>query len=96
MYHAVINSSMRQFIKHKCCNKKYISDEQLHALELCIYNDIKVPVEGLDGEHISQMCPCRGKPSRQGGDWQNVWGWVKNRPGRLYGVLNGRLPWQQQ
>jgi len=46
----------QEFIKHKSCNKAYISDEQLHALELCIYHGKKVQVEGLDGERISQMC----------------------------------------
>jgi len=34
----------------------YISDDQLHAMELCIYYGIKIQVEGLDGEKISQMC----------------------------------------
>jgi hypothetical protein len=40
----------REFIKHISRNKTYISDEQLHAMELCIHHDIKVQVEGLDGE----------------------------------------------
>ena len=50
-----ILSSTWAFIMHKSRNKPDISDEQLHAMELCIYDDIKVQVEGLDGEHISQM-----------------------------------------
>jgi hypothetical protein len=37
-----IYSGTWQFVKHKSCNKKYISDEQLHAMELCIYHGIKV------------------------------------------------------
>jgi len=43
-------------IKNKSRNKMYISDEQLHAMELCIYHGIQVQVEGLDSERISQMC----------------------------------------
>jgi len=56
MHRVAIYSSTREFIKHKSCNTTYISDEQLHALELCIYHGITVQVEGLDGERISQMC----------------------------------------
>jgi hypothetical protein len=46
----------RECIKQKSRNKPYISDEQLHAMEHCIYHGIEVQVEGLDGERISQMC----------------------------------------
>jgi len=63
-----IYSGTREFIKHKSCNKTYISDEQLHAMELCIYHRIKVQVKGLDGEHISQRCRCPGSQSWRGGD----------------------------
>jgi len=49
-------SGTRELIKHKSRNKTYMSDEQLHAMELCIYHGIKIQVEGLDGECISQMC----------------------------------------
>jgi len=86
----------REFIKHNSCNKTYISDEQLHAMELCIYHGIKVQVEGLDGERISQMCPCTGSRSWHGGDRQNDGVWVKQRLGRCCSALNGRLPWQLQ
>jgi hypothetical protein len=55
-HHVAIYSSKREFIKHKSHNKTYISDEQLHVIELCIYHGIKVQVEGLDGERRSQMC----------------------------------------
>jgi len=48
-----------------------ISDEQLHAMELCIYHGIKVHAEGLDGEHISQMGRCTGSQSWRGGDRRN-------------------------
>jgi len=77
-------------------NKTYISDDQLHAMELCIYHGTKVHIEGLDGERISQICRCKGSQSWRGGDRQNDWVWVKQRPGRWYGALNGRLPWQLQ
>jgi len=36
----------RECIKHQTRNKMYISDEQLHAMELCICESIKVQVEG--------------------------------------------------
>jgi hypothetical protein len=74
----------------------YISDEQLHTMELCIYHGIKIQVEGLDGERISQMCRCTGRQSWRGGDRRNDWVWVKQCPGRCYGAQNGRLPWQLQ
>jgi len=44
-----IYSGTVEFINHNSRNKTYISDEQLHAMELCIYHGIKVQVEGLDG-----------------------------------------------
>jgi len=91
-----IYSSTREFITHKSRNKIYISDEQLHAMELCIYHDIKVHIEGLDGERISQMCRCTRSQSWRGGDRRNDWLWVKQHPGRCYGVLNGCHPWKLQ
>jgi len=94
MHHVAIYCGMREFFKNKSRKKTYISDEQLHAMELCIYHGIKVQVEGLDGERISQMCRYTGSQSWRRGDWWNDWVWVKQRPGRCYGVLNGRLPWQ--
>jgi hypothetical protein len=51
-----IYSGSWEFIKHKSPNKMYTSDEQLHPMDLCIYLGIKVQVESLDGERISQMC----------------------------------------
>jgi len=65
-------------------------------MELCIQHGIKVQVEGLDGECISQICRCTGSQSWRGGDRWNDWVWVKQRPGRCYGALFGRLPWQLQ
>ena len=56
MHRVPIYSGTWEDIKHKSHNKMYISDEQLHAMELCIYHGIKVQVEGSDGECISQMC----------------------------------------
>ena len=55
-HHVTIYNSTREFLTHKSRNKTYISDQQLHAMELCIYHAIKVGVEDLDGEHISQIC----------------------------------------
>jgi len=96
MHCVAIYSGTLEFIKLKSRNKTYISDEQLHAMELCIYHGIKVQVEGLDGERISQMCRCTGSQSWCGGDRRNDWIWVKQCPGRCYGALNGRLLWQLQ
>jgi len=95
-HRVTIYNGTREFLKHKSHNKTYISDEQLHAMELCIYHGIKVQVEGLDGERISQICRCTGSQSWRGGDRRNDWVCVKKRPGRCYGTLNGRLPWQLQ
>jgi hypothetical protein len=65
-------------------------------MELCIYHGIMVQVEGLDGERISQIYRCTGSQSWRGGYRRNDWVRVKKRPGRSYGALNGRLPWQLQ
>ena len=66
--HVAIFSGMQEFFKHKSRNKTYMSDEQLQTMELCIYHGIKVQVEGLEGECISQMCRCTGSQSWRGGD----------------------------
>jgi len=79
--HRAIYSGTREFITHKSRKQTYISDEELHAMELCIYHGIKVQVEGSDGERISQMCQCTGSQSWRGGDRRNDWVWVKQRPG---------------
>jgi len=65
-------------------------------MELCIYPGIEVQVEGLEGKHISQICRCTGSQSWRRGDRRNDWVWLKQRPGRCYGALNGRLPCQLQ
>jgi hypothetical protein len=96
MHRVAIYSGTWECMKRKSGKKTYISDEQLHAMELYIYHGFKVQVEGLDGEPRSQMCRCTGRQSSRGGDRQNDWVWVKQRPGRCYGSLNGRLPWQLQ
>jgi len=90
-HRTAISSGTREFIQHQSRNKTYISDEQLHAMELCIYHGIKVQVEGFEGERISQMGRCTGSQSWRGGDPRNNRVWVKRRPGRCYGALNGRL-----
>jgi hypothetical protein len=43
-HRTAIYSGTGEYIKHKSRNKTYISDEQLHATELCIYHGIKVQV----------------------------------------------------
>jgi hypothetical protein len=68
IHRAAIYCGTREVIKHKSRNKTYISDEQLHAMELCIYHVIRVQVEGLEGERICQMCQCTGSQSWRGGD----------------------------
>jgi len=54
-------------MEQKSCSKTYISDEQPHAKLNCIYHGMKVQVEGLEGECISQMCQYRGSHSWHGG-----------------------------
>jgi hypothetical protein len=61
IHQVALYGGTREFIKHKSCNKIYISGELLHTMELCIYHGIQVQVEGLDGEHISQMCRWLGR-----------------------------------
>jgi hypothetical protein len=95
-HRAAIYSGTQEFIQHQSRNKTYISDEQLHAMELCIYHGIKVQVEGVDGERISQMCRCTGSQSWRRVDRRNDWVWVKQLPGMCYGALKGHLPWQLQ
>jgi len=95
-HRVAIYSGTWEFIKHKSRYKTYISDEQLHTMELCIYHGIKVQVEGLEGERISQMCRCTRSKIWRGGDRRNDWVWGMQRPARCYGVLNGCLPWQLQ
>jgi len=96
MHRTPIYSGTPKCIKHKSRNKTYISDEQLHAMELSMYHGIQVQVVGLDGECISQTCRCTGSQSWRAGDRRNDWVWAKQRPGRCYGALNGSLPWQVQ
>jgi len=95
-HHMSTYSGTWEFIKHKSCNMTYMSDDQLHAMELCIYHCIMVEVEVLEGERISQMCRCTACQSKRGGDRWNGWVWVEQRQGGCYGALNGRLPWQLQ
>jgi len=85
---------MPELIKHKGHEMKYIWDEQLHAMELCIYQAKKVQVEGLEGERIFQKCRCTASQSWRGGDQWNDWVWVKRPLGRCYGALDGHLLWQ--
>jgi hypothetical protein len=48
-HRVTISNGTREFLKQKSCNKTYISDEQLHGMKHCIYHDVHVQVEGLDG-----------------------------------------------
>jgi len=95
-HNLAIYSGMRECMKHKSRCKTYMSDEQLHTMELCIYHGVKVQVEGLDGERISQMCRCTGSQSWHAGDRRKDCMWVMQRLGRCYGTLNGRHLWQLQ
>jgi acid stress-induced BolA-like protein IbaG/YrbA len=95
-HHAAIYSGTGECIKHNSRKKTYISNEQLHTLEICIYQGIKIQVEGLDGEHIFQRCRCTGSQSWRGVDRRNDCVWVKQRLGRCYGAVNGHIPWQLQ
>jgi len=95
-HRVTIYNDMRESLKHKSRNNLYISDEQLHAMELCMYHGVEVQAEGLQGDRISEICRCTGSQSWCGGDWRNDWVWVKQRPGRCYGALNGHPPWQLQ
>jgi len=45
-HRVAVYSGTRRFVKHKGHNKTYISDEQLHAMELCIHHGMKFQVEG--------------------------------------------------
>jgi len=96
MHHMAIYSGTQEYIKHKSHNKTYMSDEQLHTMELCIYHGIKVQIEGIEDERISQICRCTGGQRWHSGDQRNDWVWVKQPMGRCYGTLNGRLLWQLQ
>jgi len=91
-----INRGTRRFIKHKSRNKTYISNKQLHAIQLYIYHSIKFRVQDLEGKHISRIWQCTESWSWQGEDGQNNWVWVKQHQGRCYGAINGRLLWQLQ
>jgi len=91
-----IYSGTQDFFKHKSRNKMYISDAQLHAVELCIYHGIKVQGEGLDCDRISQMCQCTGSQSWRRWDRWNDWVRVNQPLGRCSGALDGCLPWQLQ
>ena len=95
-HRVIAYNGTREVLNHTSSNKTYISDEQLHAIELCIFHGIKVQVEGLEGESISQICWCAESQRWRRGDRHYDWVWVMQHPGRCYGALTGRLPWQLQ
>ena len=55
MHCVAIYCGMLKFIIYKSQNKMYILGEQLHTMELGICHGIKVQLEGLEDERISQM-----------------------------------------
>ena len=61
-HQVAIFTGTQEVLSHMSCNMISIWDEQLHAMELCISDGIKLPAEGLEGERISLMCQCRRKP----------------------------------
>jgi len=65
-------------------------------MELSIYYDIRIPLEGLDREHITQMCQWRETQRESGADRRNDWVWVKQCPWRCDDAVNGRLLWLLQ
>jgi len=65
-------------------------------MELCVYHGIKVQVENLDGERISQICRCTGSQSWHSGNQRNNWLLANECPKRCNGVLNRPLPWKPQ
>jgi len=83
-------------MKQESHNKTYISDKQLHTMELCIYLGINVQLDGLDGECISQMCRYTGGQSWRRRHRRNDWVCEKLYTGSCYGALNGCLLWQLQ
>jgi hypothetical protein len=68
MHRMAIYSCIWECMKYNSRNMTYNSDEQQHAMELCIYHAIKIEAQGLDGERISQMCRGTGCHSWCRGD----------------------------
>jgi len=91
-----IFSGIWECIKHKCFNIMYVLNDQLHTMEICTFHGIKIQVEGVDGERISQMCCCTGSPSWGGGDQPYNRVWVKHCLRRCNGMLNQCLPMKLQ
>jgi len=68
---ATLYNGTQVFLNPTSLSNRYISDEQLHAMELCMYHGIKVQVEGLECERISQICRYTRSESWRGGDQRN-------------------------
>jgi len=77
-HHIGIYCGTRKFMKPTSRNLTYTPDEVLHLIELFTSTSIKVQVQVLDFECISQMCQCTGSQSCRRWDRQNDWIWVKN------------------
>jgi len=73
MHRVTIYNGTWEFLKRKSRNKTYISHKELLAMVLCIYDGIKVEVDRLEGEWISQIGRCTGSQSWRGRDQQNDW-----------------------
>jgi hypothetical protein len=67
-HHLTLYNGTQRLVKLKSRNKTYMSDKQLHAMELHTFHGIKVEVEGFEDEHISEICQCTGSWSWHGGD----------------------------
>jgi len=96
MHHLTMYNTTGYSIKHMSRNTIYISDEQLHAMELCICCSNMAQFDGLVGACTFHSWRCTWSQSCHGGDRWNDWVWVMHHQGRFYGTLNGRLPWQWQ
>jgi hypothetical protein len=67
MHCVTIYNGTQEFIMLQSYKNSYISEEHLHAMELCICLGLKVQVEGLENQQNSQICQSTGiKTGRDG------------------------------
>jgi hypothetical protein len=64
-HHIGIYNGTLEFTIYKTFNTTYISDEQLHTMEIHIYSGNKVQVEGCEDKPIFQMCQGTGIQRRR-------------------------------
>ena len=91
---SALYNGTREFLLRRRPKRDEILDDELRRAEICIYHAIKVEVDDYDGERKTQMCRCTGNQHWRGGESRNDWVWVRQRPGPVYGALQGRLPCQ--